>query len=46
MTRQSHPCLKCRDFSHWEKPALLLELEALILRATEPPYNAQIPTEK
>jgi excinuclease UvrABC nuclease subunit len=31
--------------SHWESPALLLELEAIILRATEPPYNAQIPTE-
>jgi hypothetical protein len=27
-------------------PALLLELEAIILRATEPPYNAQIPTER
>ena len=32
--------------SHWENPALLLELEACILRATEPPYNVQIPTEK
>ncbi|MBN8562356.1 MAG: GIY-YIG nuclease family protein [Leptolyngbya sp. UWPOB_LEPTO1] len=32
--------------SHWENPALLLELEAIILRATEPPYNAQIPTER
>lgn len=31
---------------HWGKPALLLELEAIILRATEPPYNAQIPTER
>lgn len=31
--------------SHWENPALLLELEAIILRATEPPYNVQIPTE-
>jgi excinuclease UvrABC nuclease subunit len=30
--------------SHWENPALLLELEAMILRATEPPYNVQIPT--
>jgi hypothetical protein len=27
-------------------PALLLELEAIILRATEPPYNVQIPTER
>lgn len=31
--------------SHWESPALLLELESIILRATEPPYNVQIPTE-
>jgi excinuclease UvrABC nuclease subunit len=31
--------------SHWENPALLLELEAIILRAIEPPYNVQIPTE-
>lgn len=31
--------------SHWENPTLLLELEAIILRATEPPYNVQIPTE-
>jgi excinuclease UvrABC nuclease subunit len=32
--------------SHWSNPALLLELEAIILRATDPPYNAQIPTER
>lgn len=32
--------------SHWQNPTLLLELEAIILRATEPPYNAQIPTER
>jgi len=32
--------------SYWENPALLLELEAIILRATEPPYNVQIPTER
>lgn len=32
--------------SHWGNPALLLELEAIILRATEPPYNAQIPPER
>jgi excinuclease UvrABC nuclease subunit len=32
--------------SYWENPALLLELEAVILRATEPPYNVQIPTER
>ncbi|MBD1925980.1 GIY-YIG nuclease family protein [Trichocoleus sp. FACHB-90] len=31
---------------YWENPALLLELEAIILRATEPPYNAQIPSER
>lgn len=31
--------------SYWKNPALLLELEAIILRATEPPYNVQIPTE-
>lgn len=32
--------------SHWGNPSLLLELEAILLRATEPPYNAQIPTER
>ena len=32
--------------SHWRNPALLLELEAIILRATEPPYNVQIPSER
>jgi excinuclease UvrABC nuclease subunit len=32
--------------SHWENPALLLELEAIIIRATEPPYNVQIPAER
>lgn len=31
---------------HWKNPALLLELEAIILRATEPPYNVQIPAER
>ncbi len=31
--------------SYWKNPALLLELEAIILRATEPPYNVQIPPE-
>ncbi|MEW5858775.1 MAG: GIY-YIG nuclease family protein [Cyanobacteriota bacterium] len=31
---------------YWENPALLLELQAIILRATEPPYNAQIPAER
>jgi hypothetical protein len=29
----------------WGNPALLSELEGMILRATEPPYNAQIPME-
>lgn len=32
--------------SHSGNPALLLELEAIILRSTEPPYNVQIPTER
>jgi excinuclease UvrABC nuclease subunit len=32
--------------SYWENPALLLELEAIILRASEPPYNVQIPAER
>jgi len=31
--------------SPWEDPQLLLELEAILLRATEPPYNVQIPSE-
>jgi len=31
---------------YWQNPALLLELEAIILRATEPPYNVQIPTQQ
>lgn len=35
-----------QPISHWENPALLLELEAIILRATEPPDNVQIPTER
>jgi excinuclease UvrABC nuclease subunit len=29
----------------WGNPALLSEVEAAILRATEPPYNVQIPME-
>ncbi|KPQ40452.1 MAG: GIY-YIG catalytic domain [Phormidium sp. OSCR] len=32
--------------AYWGNPALLLELEAIILRATQPPYNAQIPSER
>jgi GIY-YIG catalytic domain len=31
--------------TRWGNPALLSELEGIILRATEPPYNAQIPME-
>lgn len=38
--------LAVRTVSYWRNPALLLELEAIILRATEPPYNVQIPTER
>lgn len=35
-----------QEISYWENPGLLLELEAIILRATEPPYNVQIPTQR
>jgi excinuclease UvrABC nuclease subunit len=35
-----------QPISHWENPALLLELESIILRATEPPYNVQIPPDR
>ncbi|AFY95996.1 hypothetical protein Cha6605_5096 [Chamaesiphon minutus PCC 6605] len=31
--------------AHWGNPTLLLELAAIILRSTEPPYNVQIPAE-
>ncbi|MGK7901987.1 MAG: GIY-YIG nuclease family protein [Hormoscilla sp.] len=34
-----------QPISHWKNPALLLELEGIILRATEPPYNVKIPAE-
>ena len=30
----------------WGKPELLLELEAILLRATGPPYNVKIPMER
>jgi excinuclease UvrABC nuclease subunit len=30
----------------WGKPELLLELEAILLRATEPPYNVKIPVKR
>jgi hypothetical protein len=29
----------------WGNPGLLSEIEAILLRATEPPYNAKIPME-
>jgi len=29
----------------WGNPGLLSEIESILLRATEPPYNAQIPME-
>jgi hypothetical protein len=32
--------------AYWENRALLSELEAIILRASEPPYNVQIPSER
>lgn len=35
-----------QPISYWQSPALLLALEAIILRATEPPYNVQIPPER
>ncbi|MGK7873467.1 MAG: GIY-YIG nuclease family protein [Xenococcaceae cyanobacterium] len=38
--------LAIRPLSAWRNPALLLELEAIILRATEPPYNVKIPPER
>jgi hypothetical protein len=31
--------------AHWGNPKLLLEIESIILRATEPSYNVQIPAE-
>ena len=37
--------LSLYPLSPWEDPELLLELEAILLRATEPPYNVQIPSE-
>lgn len=35
-----------QTISYWKNPALLLELEAMLIRATEPPYNVQIPTQR
>lgn len=31
--------------NQWQKPGLLYELETLILRASNPPYNVKIPRE-
>jgi len=31
--------------SPWKDPELLLQLEATLIRATEPPHNVQIPSE-
>jgi excinuclease UvrABC nuclease subunit len=31
--------------SYWQNPMLLSELEAIIIRATQPPYNVKISTE-
>jgi len=38
--------VKIERLDRWEKPGLLLELEAILLRATEPPYNVKIPMER
>ncbi len=35
-----------KAISYWQDLTLLLELEAIILRSTEPPYNVQIPSER
>ena len=35
-----------RPIPYWQNPTLLLELEAIILRATDPPYNVQILSER
>ena len=35
-----------QPIAYWRNPELLSELEGIILRATEPPYNVQIPPEK
>jgi GIY-YIG catalytic domain len=34
-----------QPLDRWGNPRLLSELEAILLRATEPPYNARIPME-
>jgi excinuclease UvrABC nuclease subunit len=35
-----------QTIDQWGNPALLLEIEAILLRATEPPYNVKIPMER
>lgn len=35
-----------QTLTYWKTPTLLLEMESIILRATEPPYNVQIPSER
>lgn len=35
-----------QTIEQWGNPALLLEIEAILLRATEPPYNVKIPMER
>jgi GIY-YIG catalytic domain len=34
-----------KALDRWGSPGLLLEIEAILLRATEPPYNVKIPME-
>jgi excinuclease UvrABC nuclease subunit len=34
-----------KELDRWGNPGLLSELEAILLRATEPPYNVKIPME-
>jgi hypothetical protein len=34
-----------KALDQWGNPGLLLEIEAILLRATEPPYNVKIPME-
>jgi hypothetical protein len=35
-----------KALDRWGNPGLLSELEAILLRATEPPYNVKIPMER
>ena len=44
---QSHEVrIMVQTIEQWGNPALLLEIEAILLRATEPPYNVKIPIER